>query len=239
MDISKIGIGERPPQDVNVLIEIPQGGVPVKYELDKASGALRVDRFLNTAMFYPGNYGFIPHTLSGDGDPVDVIVVVPSPVVAGAIVRVRPVGALLMKDEAGDDEKVIAVPVDKLHPFYEGVRSYKDLPSTLTDQIAHFFQHYKDLEKGKWVTIVNWVGTERAEKMIIDGIRRAAGHGDDVAAHFVAKKDPSLTEEDVIEHCRKSLTGYKVPKRIHFLDELPKSNVGKILRRDLRDQLRK
>ena len=187
MDINKISIGADPPSDINVLIEIPQGGVPVKYELDKASGALRVDRFLNTAMFYPGNYGFVPHTLSGDGDPVDVIVVVPSPVVAGAIVRVRPVGALLMKDEAGDDEKIIAVPVDKLHPFYEGVRSYKDLPSTLTDQIAHFFQHYKDLEKGKWVTIVNWVGTERAEKMIIDGIRRAAGHGDDVAAHFVAQ----------------------------------------------------
>ncbi len=158
----------------------------MKYELDKESGALRVDRFLNTAMFYPGNYGFIPHTLSGDGDPVDVIVVVPSPVVAGAIVRVRPVGALLMKDEAGDDEKVIAVPVDKLHPFYEGVKSYKDLPATLTDQIAHFFQHYKDLEKGKWVTIVSWVGTERAEKMILEGIRRAAGAGDDVAAHYVA-----------------------------------------------------
>ena len=118
----------RSARDINVLIEIPQGGVPVKYELDKESGALRVDRFLNTAMFYPGNYGFIPHTLSGDGDPVDVIVVVPSPVVAGAIVRVRPVGALLMKDEAGDDEKVIAVPVDKLHPFYAGVECYKDLP---------------------------------------------------------------------------------------------------------------
>jgi inorganic pyrophosphatase len=118
---------------------------------------------------------------------VDVIVVVPSPVVAGAIVRVRPVGALLMKDEAGDDEKIIAVPVDKLHPFYEGVKSYKDLPATLTDQIAHFFQHYKDLEKGKWVTIVSWVGTDRAEKMIIDGISRAASHGDDVAAHYVAK----------------------------------------------------
>jgi inorganic pyrophosphatase len=186
MDISKIGIGEDPPSDVNVLIEIPQGGVPVKYELDKASGALRVDRFLNTAMFYPGNYGFIPHTLSGDGDPVDVIVVVPSPVVPGAIVRVRPVGALLMKDEAGDDEKIIAVPVDKLHPFYEGVKSYKDLPSTLTDQIAHFFQHYKDLEKGKWVTIVRWVNEAKAERMIVEGIRRAARQGDDVAAHFVA-----------------------------------------------------
>ncbi len=128
MDINKISIGADPPSDINVLIEIPQGGVPVKYELDKESGALRVDRFLNTAMFYPGNYGFIPHTLSGDGDPVDVIVVVPSPIVAGAIVRVRPVGALLMKDEAGDDEKIIAVPVDKLHPFYSGVKSYKDLP---------------------------------------------------------------------------------------------------------------
>ena len=186
MDISRIDIGKAPPRDVNVLIEIPQGGVPVKYELDKESGALRVDRFLNTAMFYPGNYGFIPHTLSGDGDPVDVIVVVPSPVVAGAIVRARPVGALLMKDEAGDDEKVIAVPVDQLHPFYSGVRSYRDLPRTLIDQVAHFFQHYKDLEKGKWVTIVNWVGTGRAERMILEGIRRAARAGDDVAAHYVA-----------------------------------------------------
>ncbi|MCJ7451510.1 MAG: inorganic diphosphatase [Steroidobacteraceae bacterium] len=186
MDISKIGIGEDPPRDVNALIEIPQGGVPVKYELDKDSGALRVDRFLNTAMFYPGNYGFIPHTLSGDGDPVDVIVVVPSPVVPGAIVRVRPVGALLMKDEAGDDEKIIAVPVDKLNPFYSGVKSYRDLPVTLTDQIAHFFQHYKDLEKGKWVTIVRWADHVKAERMIVEGIRRAARDGDDVAAHFIA-----------------------------------------------------
>ena len=186
MDISKIGIGEDQPHDVNVLIEIPQGGVPVKYELDKESGALRVDRFLNTAMFYPGNYGFIPHTLSGDGDPVDVMVVGQVPVVPGAIVRCRPVGALLMKDEAGPDEKIIAVPVDKLHPFYTGVKSYQDLPVILTEQIAHFFQHYKDLEKGKWVTIVSWVGTERAEKMILEGIRRAARAGDDVAAHFVA-----------------------------------------------------
>ena len=170
MDISKIGIGVDPPRDVNALIEIPQGGVPVKYELDKDSGALRVDRFLNTAMFYPGNYGFIPHTLSGDGDPVDVIVVVPTPVVAGAIVRVRPVGALLMKDEAGDDEKVIAVPVDKLQPFYSGVKSYRDLPVMLTDQIAHFFQHYKDLEKGKWVKVLGWEGVDAAKKEVADGI---------------------------------------------------------------------
>lgn len=186
MDITKIGIGEDPPRDINVLIEIPQGGVPVKYELDKDSGVLRVDRFLHTAMYYPGNYGFVPHTLSGDGDPVDVIVVGQVPVVPGAIIRCRPVGALLMKDEAGPDEKVIAVPVDKLHPFYTGVNSYLDLPKILTEQIAHFFQHYKDLEKGKWVTIVNWVGPEKAEKMIADGIKRAAQAGDDVAAHHIA-----------------------------------------------------
>jgi inorganic pyrophosphatase len=188
MDISKIGIGEAPPHDINVLIEIPQGGVPVKYELDKASGALRVDRFLHTAMFYPGNYGFIPHTLSGDGDPVDVIVVGPGPVVPGAIIRCRPVGAMLMKDEAGPDEKILAVPVDKLHPFYSGVRSYKDLPKTLCEQIVHFFQHYKDLEKGKWVRLARWLETRGAEKMIADGIRRAARAGDEVAARFVAAK---------------------------------------------------
>jgi inorganic pyrophosphatase len=186
MDINKISIGADPPRDINALIEIPQGGVPVKYELDKESGALRVDRFLNTAMFYPGNYGFVPHTLSGDGDPVDVIVVVPSPIVAGAIVRVRPVGALLMKDEAGDDEKIIAVPVDKLHPFYSGVKSYKDLPITLVDQIAHFFQHYKDLEKGKWVTLARWAGPEEAADLIREGIRRESG-GDRRAPKAVTK----------------------------------------------------
>jgi inorganic pyrophosphatase len=187
MDITKIGIGETPPRDVNVLIEIPQGGVPVKYELDKASGAMRVDRFLHTSMYYPGNYGFVPHTLSGDGDPVDVIVVGPGPVVPGAIVRSRPVGAMVMQDEAGSDEKILAVPVDKLHPFYSGVKSYKDLPPMLCEQIAHFFEHYKDLEKGKWVKLARWVGPAGAEKMIIDGIRRAAASGDDVAAHYVAK----------------------------------------------------
>jgi len=186
MDIDKITIGEDPPRDINVLIEIPQGGVPVKYELDKDSGVLRVDRFLHTAMYYPGNYGFIPHTLSEDGDPVDVIVVGQVPVVPGAIIRCRPVGALLMKDEAGPDEKIVAVPVDKLHPFYSGVRSYKDLPVILTEQIGHFFQHYKDLEKGKWVTIVNWVGPQQSERMITAGIGRAADKGDAVASRLVA-----------------------------------------------------
>jgi len=175
MDISKISAGREPPRDVHALIEIPLGGVPVKYEMDKDSGALFVDRFLHTAMFYPGNYGFIPQTLSGDGDPCDVIVVGHVPVVPGAIIRCRPVGALIMEDEAGSDEKILAVPVDALHPFYSNVRTYEDLPIVLREQIAHFFQHYKDLEKGKWVTIVRWVGTEAAEQLILDAIERAAG----------------------------------------------------------------
>ncbi len=173
MDISKIPIGVNPPFDVNVFIEIPQGGEPVKYELDKESGALFVDRFLHTAMFYPGNYGFIPHTLSLDGDPCDVLVIGQSRVVAGAVIRSRPIGALLMEDQAGPDEKIVAVPVDELHPFHSGVRSYEDLPSILCDQIAHFFQHYKDLEAGKWVTIVRWVGPDEAMQLIRDAIDRA------------------------------------------------------------------
>ena len=173
MDIAKISVGRNPPKDLNALIEIPLGGVPVKYELDKESGALFVDRFLHTAMFYPGNYGFIPHTLSADGDPCDVLVVGQTRVVPGAIIRSRPVGALLMEDEAGPDEKIVAVPVDALHPYYTGIRTYEDLPVILRDQIAHFFQHYKDLEKGKWVTIVRWVGPEDCAALIREGIARA------------------------------------------------------------------
>ena len=173
MDVSKIPTGVAPPDDVNAIIEIPQGGLPVKYELDKESGALFVDRFLHTSMQYPANYGFVPHTLSGDGDPVDVLVVSQTPVVPGAVIRCRPIGALLMKDEAGEDEKIIAVPVDKLHPFVTGVTSYADLPKILLEQIAHFFQHYKDLEKGKWVTIVEWVGPDAAKRMIREGMERA------------------------------------------------------------------
>jgi len=179
VDIKKISIGRNPPHDINVLVEIPQGGEPVKYELDKESGALYVDRFLHTAMFYPGNYGFIPHTLSPDGDPCDVVVVGQVPVVPGAVIRCRPIGALMMRDEAGPDEKIVAVPVDTLHPFYNGVRSYQDLPPILCEQIAHFFQHYKDLEKGKWVTIVEWVGPEQAAELIREAIARA---GQTVAA---------------------------------------------------------
>lgn len=174
MDISKISAGPNPPSDLHAIIEIPVGGVPVKYELDKASGAMFVDRFLHTAMFYPGNYGFIPQTLSDDGDPCDVLVVAPAPVVPGAVIRCRPVGALLMEDQAGTDEKIIAVPVDELHPFYAGIESYVDLPQIMRDQIAHFFQHYKDLEKNKWTRIGRWVDPDAAKRIIIDAIERAA-----------------------------------------------------------------
>jgi inorganic pyrophosphatase len=174
MDIAKIPIGRAPPHDINVIVEIPQGGNPVKYELDKASGAVFVDRFLHTAMFYPGNYGFVPHTLSDDGDPIDVLIVGPVSVVPGAVVRCRPVGALLMEDEAGLDEKIIAVPVvDALHPFYTNVRSHEDLPPILCEQIAHFFGHYKDLEPGKWVKIVRWAGPDEAAGLIEAAIARA------------------------------------------------------------------
>jgi inorganic pyrophosphatase len=173
MDLKLVPSGRSPPKDVNAVIEIPLGGVPVKYEFDKISGAIFVDRFLHTAMFYPGNYGFIPHTLSEDGDPCDIMVISQVPVVPGAVIRCRPVGALLMEDEAGKDEKILAVPVDALHPFYTGVNSYKDLPVVMTEQIAHFFQHYKDLEKGKWVTIVRWLDAADAERLILEGIDRA------------------------------------------------------------------
>ena len=173
MDLRMISAGKEPPKDLHAVIEIPLGGVPVKYEMDKESGALFVDRFLHTAMFYPGNYGFIPHTLSLDGDPCDILVVTQVPVVPGAVIRCRPVGALIMEDEAGSDEKIIAVPVDRLHPFYTGVRSYRDLPTIMCDQIAHFFQHYKDLEKGKWVSITNWLDAEPAEQIVMDAIARA------------------------------------------------------------------
>jgi inorganic pyrophosphatase len=172
MDLSRIPIGENPPHEVNVIIEIPQGGAPVKYEVDK-SGAMFVDRFLHTAMFYPANYGFIPHTLSEDGDPVDCMVIAPTPVATGAVVRARPIGALLMEDEKGVDEKIIAVPVDKLHPFYKRVASYRDLPEILVEQIGHFFEHYKDLEKGKWVKVVRWVEPPEAIDLIRAGIERA------------------------------------------------------------------
>ena len=177
MDVSKIAAGRNPPEDVNVLIEIPAGGPPVKYELDKASGALFVDRFMHTAMFYPGNYGFIPHTLSEDGDPCDVMVISSVPVISGAVMRCRPVGALIMRDQAGPDEKIIAVPTDDLHPFHTGIRSYRDLPEILLQQIAHFFQHYKDLEPSKWSKLDGWKDEDVARALITAAIARAAPAG--------------------------------------------------------------
>jgi inorganic pyrophosphatase len=172
MDLSKIPTGANPPYDLNAIIEIPQGGEPVKYEIDKESGALMVDRFLHTAMFYPANYGFIPHTLADDGDPANIMVVGPTPVVPGAIIRCRPIGTLMMVDEAGSDEKILAVPVDKLHPFYTGVTSWRDLPTILTEQIAHFFQHYKDLEKGKSTKITGWADPDETADIIRTAIKR-------------------------------------------------------------------
>ena len=171
MNIDAIPAGPNPPWDVNVVIEIPQGGLPVKYEMDKASGALFVDRFLHTAMYYPGNYGFIPHTLSDDGDPCDVIVLNPTPVVPGCIIRSRPIGVLKMEDEAGGDEKILAVPVDKLNPYYTDIASYRQLPAILVEQIEHFFTRYKDLEKGKSVTVKGWGDAGEAAELIVAGMR--------------------------------------------------------------------
>ena len=175
MDLSKISIGENPPWDVNVIIEVPLGGVPVKYEMDKDSGAMFVDRFLHTAMHYPMNYGFVPHTISDDGDPVDILVAARTPLVPGCVVRARPIGALIMEDEAGQDEKILSVPVDKLHPYYRNVASYRDLPPILIEQVAHFFSHYKDLEPDKWVKIVRWAEADEAFRLIESAIETAKG----------------------------------------------------------------
>ncbi|MDR3508420.1 MAG: inorganic diphosphatase [Caulobacteraceae bacterium] len=173
MRIDAVSIGANPPFDVNVVIEVPIGGEPIKYEMDKASGALVVDRFLYTSMRYPGNYGFIPHTLSGDGDPCDVIVANTRAIVPGAIISCRIVGVLLMEDEAGGDEKLLAVPSAKLTKRYEGVINHTDLPKITLDQIEHFFSHYKDLEPGKWVKIVRWGDAAEAHQLVLEGIERA------------------------------------------------------------------
>ncbi|MCA0424015.1 MAG: inorganic diphosphatase [Proteobacteria bacterium] len=173
MNIDGISIGKNPPQDVNVIIEVQIGGEPIKYEMDKKSGALMVDRFLYTPMRYPGNYGFIPHTLSDDGDPCDVLVANTRPIVPGAIINVRPVGVLRMEDDGGGDEKIIAVPSAKLTKRYEHVKNYTDLPSITCHQIEHFFTHYKDLEPGKWVKLLGWGDADEAKRLILEGIERA------------------------------------------------------------------
>jgi inorganic pyrophosphatase len=173
MRLEALSIGRNPPEEVNVVIEVPIGGEPIKYEMDKASGALVVDRFLYTAMRYPGNYGFIPHTLSGDGDPCDVIVANTRGIAPGAVMSCRIVGVLVMEDEAGGDEKLIAVPSHKLTQRYDHVANYTDLPEITLKQIEHFFSHYKDLEPGKWVKIVRWGDAADAKQMVLDGIERA------------------------------------------------------------------
>jgi inorganic pyrophosphatase len=173
MRIDAISIGKNPPEDVNVIIEVPLGGEPIKYEMDKESGALVVDRFLYTAMRYPGNYGFIPHTLSGDGDPCDVLIANTRAVIPGAVMNVRPVGVLVMEDNAGEDEKIIAVPSGHLTQRYDRVQTYTDLPEITLKQIEHFFEHYKDLEPGKWVKIIRWGDAAEAQRLISEGIERA------------------------------------------------------------------
>jgi len=173
MRIDAISVGNNPPEDINVIIEVPVGGEPIKYEMDKESGTLRVDRFLYTPMRYPGNYGFVPHTLSADGDPIDVLVCNTRAIIPGAIINCRPIGVLVMEDDGGGDEKVIAVPSSKLTMRYDKIRTIADMPDISTQQIEHFFKHYKDLEPNKWVRIEHWGDADEAKRLIIAAIERA------------------------------------------------------------------
>jgi inorganic pyrophosphatase len=177
MNIDAISVGPHAPEDVNVIIEVPIGGEPIKYEMDKASGALVVDRFLYTSMRYPGNYGFVPHTLSGDGDPCDVIVANTRALVPGSVISVRIVGVLLMEDEKGEDEKLLGVPSAWISKRYDSVNNYSDLPEITLQQISHFFASYKDLEPNKWVKIIGWGDAERARQMVLEGLERAKTKG--------------------------------------------------------------
>ena len=172
MSFDRVPPGRDVPNDVNVVIEIPMNADPIKYEVDKATGAVFVDRFMSTAMHYPCNYGYVPKTLSGDGDPVDVLVLSPVPIITGVVVRCRPIGMLKMEDEAGDDTKIMAVPIDKLSALYRDINTIRDLPDITRATIQHFFEHYKDLEPGKWVRIIGWLGPEEAKAEIMDGISR-------------------------------------------------------------------
>jgi len=172
MRIDAISPGKNPPEDINVIVEVPVGGDPIKYELDKTSGTLFVDRFLYTPMRYPGNYGFMPHTLSDDGDPVDVLVCNVRAIVPGAVISSRPVGVLLMEDDGGEDEKIIAVPTSRLTSRYNKVENYTDLPEITIQQVQHFFEHYKDLEPGKWVKIKGWGDVDVARQKINEALER-------------------------------------------------------------------
>ena len=173
MSYSNIPAGKDAPNDIYVIIEIPANAAPIKYEIDKDSDALFVDRFMGTAMFYPANYGYVPNTLSEDGDPLDVLVVTPHPVEPGSVIRCRPVGKLNMEDDGGIDAKLIAVPHDKLTPIYKDVKEYTDLPALLIQQVEHFFAHYKDLEPGKWVKLTGWEGSEVAKQEVLKAIEAA------------------------------------------------------------------
>jgi inorganic pyrophosphatase len=173
MNIDAIPIGKNPPDDLNVIIEVPLGGEPIKYEIDKASGALFVDRFLYTPMRYPGNYGFVPHTLCGDGDPLDIVVMNSRPLVPGAVVRCRPIGVLFMEDDGGTDEKVLCVPVPKLTRVYDRVATIADMPEIEVKRVEHFFTHYKDLEPGKWAKISHIGDVDAARQVVLDSIERA------------------------------------------------------------------
>ena len=170
MSLDKVTAGAKAPDEFNVIIEIPMNADPVKYEVDKESGAIFVDRFMSTAMHYPTNYGYIPQTIAGDGDPVDVLVITPVPLVPGSVVRCRALGMLQMQDEAGEDAKLLAVPVNKLLSIYSQLQKPEDLPAGQLKMIAHFFEHYKDLEEGKWVKVQGWAGPEAARKEITDGL---------------------------------------------------------------------
>ncbi|PHS72339.1 MAG: inorganic diphosphatase [Cycloclasticus sp.] len=172
MSLNLVPSGIDLPNDINVIIEIPSHSDPIKYEVDKDSGSLFVDRFMGTAMHYPCNYGYIPHTLSDDGDPVDVLVKTPVPLMNGSVIRCRPIGVLKMTDEAGEDAKILAVPVSKLTPLYDNVKSYEDISTLMLDRISHFFEHYKDLEPNKWVKINGWGGLDDAAKEIMESVAR-------------------------------------------------------------------
>jgi inorganic pyrophosphatase len=177
MRIESISIGDNPPSDINVIVEVPLGGEPIKYEMDKASGALFVDRFLYTPMRYPGNYGFVPHTLSADGDPIDVLVCNTRAIFPGGVINCRPIGVLVMEDDGGGDEKIIAVPSSRLTQRYDHIKTTSDLPDITTAQIEHFFKHYKDLEPGKWVKIDHWGEVDEAQKLVIESIERVKKKG--------------------------------------------------------------
>ena len=177
MSFDRVPAGKDVPNDCNVVIEIPMRADPIKYEVDKETGAVFVDRFMSTAMHYPCNYGYIPRTLSDDGDPSDVLVLSPVPLITGVVVRCRPIGMLKMEDEAGGDAKILAVPIDKLSGLYRAIQSPRDLPELTTRQIAHFFEHYKDLEPGKWVKTEGWGDAAEANQIVEDGIKKLATEG--------------------------------------------------------------